>query len=387
MDVTTENLPSPPRTGSSPDELADLLGPGVISLAADGAVRFADPRALDLLGCADGFELERLWAELKSRLEQAGLSWSAAARPAEPAVLDLPVAGAPQPGEAAGGTPAALETTNRRLAFDLHRDPEGGGVLLVHDQGLRTALETDLRLTSQMRSLAQISPAVAHDLRAPINAMVFNLEILKETLASGRAADPGSKDKLLRYVSVLREELQRLHQGLETFLAYISPRSDKRETVDLRELAAELASLLVGPARKQQAQVKPELPAEPLVLEGNRYLLRQALLHLALAALAGTPKQGLLHVHLEGAGGQARLRLFATASPESPAEPAPSSAEPPSGFDLRVSPAGIHAQLWAARAILAAHGGEVRSATPSGGAGAYEVELTIQSPATEERSE
>ena len=80
-----------------------------------------------------------------------------------------------------------LVAAPRRLLFDLRRDPQGGGVLLVQDLGSFAGLATDLRLTSQMRSVAQISPAVAHDLRAPINAMVFNLEILKETIASGRA--------------------------------------------------------------------------------------------------------------------------------------------------------------------------------------------------------
>jgi signal transduction histidine kinase len=386
MDLTTENPPSPPRSGSSSGELAEALGPGVMSLAAGGAIRFADERTLELLGCADGFELERLWAQLQPRLEREGLSWSVAREGAHQATIDLPVAETAGEGEAPGGLEAA-GTANRQLAFDFRRDPAGGGVLLIHDRGMLTGLETDFRLSSQMRSLAQITPAVAHDLRAPINAMVFNIEVLKEMLVSGRAAQPGNQDKLLRYVSVLREELQRLHQGLEIFLAYISPRSDKRETLDLRELASELAALLVGPARKQQVQVETELPAGALSLEGNRYLLRQALLHLALAALAGVPKQGVFHVRLEAAGERARLQLFGAAGAESPLEPAASSPPGP-GFDLRFSAEGTQAQLWAARAILAADGGEVRNASPSGGMGAYEVELGILgNPATEERSE
>jgi C4-dicarboxylate-specific signal transduction histidine kinase len=231
-----------------------------------------------------------------------------------------------------------------------------------------------------MRSLAQISPAVAHDLRAPINAMVFNLEILQEMLASGRAADPANRDKLLRYVNVLKEELSRLHRGLETFLGFISPRSDKLETLDLGELVRELASLLVAPARKQQAQVHPELPEEPLPAEGNRYLLRQALLHLGLAALAGVPKQGTLHLRLERLDGRARLSFYGVAGAESP-EAAAASPQAP-GFDLRFSPDGVEAQLWVARSILAAHGGEVRAAgrgegPAAGDLTAYEVELQL----------
>jgi len=61
------------------------------------------------------------------------------------------------------------------------------------------------------------------------------------------------------------------------------------------------------------------------------------------------------------------------------------SAGPAPGFDLRLSPEGAVAQLWVARSILAAHGGEVRAAGPAGvsaagPAQAYEVDLTIAGP-------
>lgn len=362
-----------PLLSAPHDELVGALGPGVILLGPGADLHFADPRALELLGCEDGFELERLWAELKPRLENAGLRWNGGGT--SRAALDLPVL--PPAAPADTGDPAP-----RHLLFDLRRDPRGGGVLLVQDLGSLTGLATDLRLTSQMRSVAQISPAVAHDLRAPINAMVFNLEILKETIASGRAADPGSRDKLLRYVNVLKEELTRLHRGMEIFLAHISPRGDRQETLDLRELTEELAVLLVGPARKQQARVETELPPVPVPVDGNRFLLRQAFLHLALAALAGVPKQGTLLVSLEQEDGRARVRLHGAAGPDSPATAAEASVEPAPGFDLRLSPEGAIAQLWAARSILAAHGGEVRAAGPAGisAAGpvqAYEVDLAL----------
>jgi signal transduction histidine kinase len=394
MDALT-NPPKPPLSGASLDDIAALLGPGVVSLGPGGAVRFADERALELLGCEDGFELERLWAQLGPRLESAGLSWNGAGGATRWAVLDLPVqAAASDPTGEAANEPVSQAPAPRRLTFDLRRDPEGGGVLLVQDAGTLAGLETDLRLTSQMRSVSQISPAVAHDLRAPINAMVFNIEILKEMIASGRATDPNNRDKLLRYTTVLKEELSRLHRGLETFLAYISPRSDKNETFDLRELGEELAALLVAPARKQQVQVKAELPEQPATAEGNRYLLRQALLHLALAALAGVPKQGTLYVRLEPTNGRARLRVHGAAGPDSPAAPEtpPVPEVPAPGFDLRFSPDGSVAQLWVARAILAAHGGEARVSGPAGdaeagGPRAYEVELTLLGNSSIEKKE
>lgn len=362
------------QPGVPQEEIAEVLSPGVVLLEATGEVRFADLKALELLGCADGFELDRLWGELKPRLESAGLRWDGAGGGAPRAVLGLPVT--------IGAVTEDGGSAERRLLFDLRRDPQSGGVLLVRDVETLEGLAADLHLTSQMRSVSGISPAVAHDLRAPINTMVFNLEILKDSIASGRVAEPAGQERLLRYVKVLGEELTRLHRELEVFLAYISPRSDRTETLDLGQLAGELAALMVGPARKQLVQVKPELGREPVLVEGNRYLLRQALLHLAVAVLAGTPKRGELHLHLAKADGRGRLRFWGAAGPESPAEAAGEEEPPAPGFSLRVSPEGSLAQLWVARSILASHGGEVREAGPAGstaaGAGpAYEVELAV----------
>src|SRR6476469_9929027 len=77
MDAPENSLKNP-QSGATRNDLAGLLGPGVVTLDPQGGVRFADTRALELLGCADGFELERLWERLKGRLESAGLSWNGA---------------------------------------------------------------------------------------------------------------------------------------------------------------------------------------------------------------------------------------------------------------------------------------------------------------------
>ena len=342
-----ENQPRSERRAETGD-LAGALTPGILVLRPGGniagtagtaGIASADRRAMDLLGCPDRADLERTWSELRPRLEAQGL-WSGGDRDA---VLDLPGDGA------------------ARRRFDLRSD---GGVLLVQDAGAVEALESDLRLSALMRSLTHITPAVAHDLRAPINAMVFNIEILKETIASGKGAEPGGRERQLRYVNVLKEELNRLHKEMEIFIAHISPRGDRTENLDLRELMEELSVLLTGPARKQQVQVRLQLPEAPVTVEVNRYLLRQTLLHLSLAALADVPKEGALELRLERRGDRAWMRVAGN----------PPGSTGGGGFDIRFSPAGALAQLHVARGILASQGGEVR---PGEAPQSYEIELTV----------
>jgi signal transduction histidine kinase len=223
--------------------------------------------------------------------------------------------------------------------------------------GTAESVETDLRLSALMRSLAYVTPAVAHDLRAPINAMVFNIEILKETIAAGKGAEPAGRERQLRYVNVLKEELNRLHKEMEIFIAHISPRGDRTENLDLRELLEELSVLLTGPARKQQVQIRMQLPETPVTVEVNRYLVRQALLHLAVAALSSVPKEGALELRLERRGDRAWTYIAGN-----PADPAASA------------PAGLPDALAISRSILASQGGEVR---PGEAPQTYEVELTV----------
>jgi len=338
MNAMEKESGTAPR-GVDPADLETALGPGVIVLRQEEEIGSADPRALELLGCEDVAGLEARWADLRSRLEELGL-WQNGTR----RVFFEDEAGA------------------RRLVFDLR--PETG-VLLVQDAGLGEALRTDLRQSALIRSLTQITPAVAHDLRAPINAMVFNIEILKETIASGKGQEPGGRERQLRYVNVLREELHRLHREMEIFIAHISPRGDRNEILDVRELLQELCVLLTGPARKQQVQIHVDVPETATLVEGNRYQLRQALLHLSLAILNDLPREGGLELRMEPGKGRVLVRIAGTAA----------GTEPAPGFDLRFSPDGAQAQLWVARAILAAQGGEAREVP--GATHAYEVELMV----------
>lgn len=343
------------------------LEPGVLVIRPGGELGFADGPTLRLLQ-ADHGGLEARWSALRADLEEAGFHWDAGAR-----------------------TQAAVTGPGgRALAFDFRPDPAGGGVLLVRDRSAAIGAEADLRQVALMRSLTQITPAVAHDLRAPINAMVFNIEVLKETVASGRAAEAAGKERVLRYVNVLKEELHRLHHGMETYIAQISPRGDRDESMDLREPLEELAALLVGPARKQQVRVTTDLPTGKVMVFGNRYLLRQALLHISLAALGTVPRDGVLEIGLEagtekkasadGRSGRARIRIEGNAGNVAGAGP-----DPAPGFDVRGSEKGTQAQLWVARSILASQGGEVRPVLVEGEPRAYEVDLTLQDTVSQEK--
>ncbi len=343
--------------------LARALAPGALLLRG-GAVEGADDRARELLGLADASDASHVsdtaaLADAEERLATAlgEAGFTTTRLDGEPALLPL----------GTGGRPLVVQS--RRLA--------GAGetalVLLSDPEALAGAADA-LVQAQHLRTLVRISPAVAHDLRAPINAMVFNLEILKETIAAGKGAEPAGRERQLRYVGVLRDELARLHGELEIFLSQTSGRGDQTETLDLRELVAELAALLVPPGRKVQVQVASILPEQPVRVAANRWLLRQALLQVGVAALAAIARPGQLAATLEvlndarngERGDRARLTLSGAAA-----------GAPAASFEMALTGLGREAEgLYVARALLAAQGA-VLAPRAAGGAAGFEVEWRI----------
>src|SRR4051812_30619568 len=149
VQTTEKQLEMPTPTA----ELTRALSTGILVLREDGGLAASDANALALLGVEEHGELVRRWEEIAPLLQGA--------EPGTESFL-LPV------GE--GG---------RSVIFEAHRPGTptgeagngfGGMVLLVRDAEALVETAADLRLATYLRTLTQVTPAVAHDLRAPINA-------------------------------------------------------------------------------------------------------------------------------------------------------------------------------------------------------------------------
>ena len=152
--------------------LMKAMNVGVLLLGKGKDLDFANPPARELFGCPEPEELERRWPEISARLDGV-LKEEQVSRQVD---VDVPVNG---------------ET--RRLRLELYRldEPDAEGYLvLVKNRDSLSALEKELGLAMQMRGLARFYKAFAHDLKAPLNAMVMNLELLKETLREQDGEDP-----------------------------------------------------------------------------------------------------------------------------------------------------------------------------------------------------
>lgn len=324
----------------------------MLSVAPDGALEYASATARELLDCASDEALRRRWETLRPRLVGDAAAHGVRTNP----VVRL--------AEAGGGW---------SLRFECHAVDTGaaGWLVLVRNRRAVDDLETELLLASRMRAQPYEQRVLAHDLKSPLNTMQLSLELLADALAEddGMPAAVPSRERRLRHVGILREELARLNAILQSALEAREPLGTAAAPFDLREPVREIARLLVPQARRQRVDVDVQMPDAAVPAFGYRERLRQALLNVASASLEGMPEGGRLSLALENGPSS-----VVTVSDTGRGLPQPVLdglyrtyyAGTPDAGDVR---------LYAARLTVESHGGEFEAGSVPGQGTRYRISL------------
>lgn len=334
--------------------LAQVMKVGVLLLREDRQLDFANARALELFGVPDVEALRAWWSanvpDLVARFGEGA--------PGDARLIDL-----------------ELPAGSRPLRLEVYR--QGGGdcdeyLALVHDPQLLDTLETDVRLASQLDSLARTYRTAAHEIRSPLSALMINLDLLRETLDVDDAQDDSVRGRRETYVSVLRQELTRLNRSLAEMLTQTIPAPDSQQRFDLRGLITELGTLLAPQGRRQGVELSTGLPPDDVPLVGYRDRLKQAFLNIAVNALEAMPRGGRMRIEMERREDRARVTVRDT-GPGIPAELLARIYE--SDFTTKGGGSGIG--LYVARAVVELHGGSIEAHSTVGGGTDVQVDLPL----------
>ncbi|MGE0520934.1 MAG: PAS domain-containing sensor histidine kinase, partial [Candidatus Binatia bacterium] len=331
------------------DALLKAVDVGVLIVEADGSLGFASTRAAELLGYSAPCELANAWTERWRDVVMRAASTPAAANGSNGAEHELP------PTDGAGGL--RLET------YALGENGREGHLVVVRSIASLDALQRELGLAIQMRGLMRFYAAFAHDLKAPLNAMVMTLELLKMSVEDDPDIAAAARQKQLGYVRTLNHELLRLDRQLLTLLSHTAPPSEKRNDIDLCALLQELESLLGPQARRQRVALTLEVPDQTLAVVGWGDRLKQAMLNILINALEAMPEGGELRISLARQDEGACITVR-DSGPGIPPELLGSI------YQMHVSTksGGTGVGLYVARSVVRAHGGQidVRSAPGEG---------------------
>ncbi len=320
--------------------LDQVTNVGVVLLMRGSQPDFANARGLELLGVKSLAELRALWPRALDVLRPSFDGLRPRDGRTSAVVEDFPVA---------GGT--------RRLRVELDGRSQVGEdqcMVLLSDPKVLDTLETDVRLASQLEAVTSLFRTLTHELKAPLAAMMINLDLLRQSLV-GSGASEEVRGRQERYVAILREEMARLNRSLADLLSQNVPANEAPERFDLRRAVEEIGGLLAAQARRQHVQFTTRLPERPVTLVGYRDRVKQALLNVSVNALEALPNGGSLEVAMEAENGSARIAV-ADSGPGIPPDVLKRIYE----RDFTTKRNGTGIGLYVARALVQLHGGKIR---------------------------
>ncbi|TVR53360.1 MAG: sensor histidine kinase [Gemmatimonadales bacterium] len=226
---------------------------------------------------------------------------------------------------------------------------------LVKEVEGRIALEGRVRREEKFAALGRLTGGLAHELGTPLNVIGVRAEAILESQETSEDARRQARE--------IVAEVERV-AGLIRSLVHMARRDRlDPEPVDLAELVREVAPERLpgdigGPTRPRL-----RLPPDPVIVEGDRNLLRHALLNLvtnAVQALASEEGErdepGALDIILDLEGGWATVEILDD-GPGVPPTDVPHLFEP--FFTTKDVGEGMGLGLAIARGIIEEHGGSL----------------------------
>ena len=288
-----ERWAPPERLRVGKGNVLPILTVGLLLMGPERRLRFANSRAMRLLGCSGPEQLEDRIPELHDRLSPA-LEALAAGQPE--ASLDLAWPEAP---------------SARALRFQVSAIGPGGRegwLATIQDRQTLGMVPERLGMGSFLWALSRLNASQTHDLRGHLGSLALHVGLLGEAqkLASGQ---PETRAREERYLAAIDRDLRRLQGAVEALLEQTrldgdDPQEQGPREFDLRDVLEDLGTLLATQCKRRRVEWSAVVPEEPAPVAGSRIATQHALTWLVVRAADTTPAGGtlVLRLSLEPAG-------------------------------------------------------------------------------------
>lgn len=152
---------------------------------------------------------------------------------------------------------------------------------------LRETMELLVR-AERLKSLGELSAAIAHEIRNPLGSIKGAVEILSPEI-------PASSPKR-EFVEVIEREADRLNRLVTDFLKYARPRPQEALPTDLNALVESTLRFISTQADKRRLELVNDLDPSVGMVVVDPEQIRQVLLNLLLNALQASPEGGRVEV-------------------------------------------------------------------------------------------
>jgi two-component system NtrC family sensor kinase len=171
------------------------------------------------------------------------------------------------------------------------RDSDGaiaGTIVVIDDISARVQLEEQLQISEKMASIGLLAAGVAHEVNTPLTGISSFTQML---LQGAEPDDP--KTKVLEKIERQTFRAAKIVNGL---LNLARPAQTDSAAVDVNVVVNDVLALLEHQFRTGRIQVRKELAASVLLVQGVEYKLQQVFLNLFLNARDAMPRGGWLTI-------------------------------------------------------------------------------------------
>ncbi|MEA2681361.1 MAG: hypothetical protein QOK03_3083, partial [Candidatus Binataceae bacterium] len=221
--------------------------------------------------------------------------------------------------------------------------------------------EQELNRLERFTALGQLAGGLAHEIKNPLNFISLALDQLRARYAPQPAKD---RDAFLRQLIIMKDELRRLSELVQSFLHYGRPIEIHPSPVDVHQLIDGVIALSESKMKSQDIDLDEQGRDVPAILNVDAEKLRTCFINVVANAIQAMPEGGTMHLKFATEDGRLVITFADTGAGIDP-DAVEHVFEP----FFTTKREGIGLGLFLSRAIVERHGGTIDLANNPDGIG------------------
>ena len=161
-----------------------------------------------------------------------------------------------------------------------------GTVLVCRDVTDRKRMEQQIIQSEKMAAIGELASGVAHEINNPLDGLLNCILRIKR--------DPQNERQTTEYLGLMEEALRRIETTVGQLLNFSRQRDLALTSVALNEVVNDVAGLIAYSADEKGIHIEKHFQKDLDLIRGDKHLLEQVVLNLALNAIAAMPDGGIL---------------------------------------------------------------------------------------------
>ncbi len=244
---------------------------------------------------------------------------------------------------------------------------EMADALEAHERRIEELHQREIERAEQLASVGELAAGIAHEIKNPVVGISNGLDLVARRV--------GADEQLSPITAEMQRQLARIESAIRDLLAFARPASPTLGPADVDRIV-DRALLLVQPAAERGGvELRRGPVGEPVALEADEELVRQALVNLLMNAVQATSPGGTVEVGTTALDGYVQIEVADTGKGIAPEE-IEQIFKP--FFTTRHSGTGLGLPI--TRGIVERHGGALEVESRPGEGTVFRIRLPRRAP-------